>query len=298
MTAALVERQTERLVTPAEIELIKTTVAVGATDAELKLFLFDCARQGVHPLDRLLHFTKRGGKYTPITSIDFMRTRAADTGELAGSDDARFESGTPGQPPLWATVKVYRLVQGQKCSFEATARWSEYVPPTGQDHMWRKMPHTMLAKCAEALALRKGFPRQLAGLYATEEMDQAGLDAPTLPAPTPTPTTPPGVVRSGGATPAAAAGGDLRPSDTAAIYPPGVVLIARVDESKTKNPAVTRYLITTSSGEQLNTIKDQLARDAKVFRDQRVPVIPTAKATKWGLELESLARVSDAEAPF
>jgi hypothetical protein len=116
--------------------------------------------------------------------------------------------------------------------------------------------------------------------------------------PTPTPTTPPGVVRSGGATPAAAAGGDLRPSDTAAIYPPGVVLIARVDESKTKNPAVTRYLITTSSGEQLNTIKDQLARDAKVFRDQRVPVIPTAKATKWGLELESLARVSDAEAPF
>jgi hypothetical protein len=72
-----------------------------------------------------------------------------------------------------ATVTVWRLVQGTRCSFTATARWSEYFPGDQGGHMWRKMPHTMLAKCAEALALRKGFPRQLAGLYAKEEMDQA-----------------------------------------------------------------------------------------------------------------------------
>lgn len=159
-------------ITADQMALITKTVAKDATPDELKLYLYDCARQGVHPLDKLVHFTKRGGKYTPVTSIDFMRIQAAATGEYAGNDDALFD-GSPKEPERFAaTVTVYRLVQGQKCPFTATARWSEYKPD--QAFMWTKMPHTMLGKCAEALALRKGFPKQLAGLYAREEMDQAG----------------------------------------------------------------------------------------------------------------------------
>lgn len=163
--------QTAIDVTPDQLDLIKRTIAKEATADELRLYLYDCARQGVHPLDKLVFFTKRSGKYTPITSIDFMRIRAADTGDYAGSDDAVF-AGTAQKEDFAATVTVWRLVQGQRVSFTATARWSEYKPEQN-DFMWRKMPHTMLGKCAEALALRKGFPKQLAGLYAKEELDQA-----------------------------------------------------------------------------------------------------------------------------
>jgi phage recombination protein Bet len=172
---AIAKRDDEIVVTNDQLELVRKTVAQGASDAQLKLFLYDCQRRGVHPLDRLLHFTLRGGKYVPIVSIDLMRSRAAETCEYAGNDDAEFE-GIAKTDSFSARVTVYRLVQGQRCAFSATARWSEYCPPSGQDTMWKKMPHTMLAKVAESLALRKGFPQQIGGLYSGEEMAQAGED--------------------------------------------------------------------------------------------------------------------------
>jgi phage recombination protein Bet len=166
-------------VTPEQVDLIKRTVAKGATNDELNLYLFDCKRRGVHPLDKLIIFTKRKNDrtgeytYTPVTTVDFMRSRAADTGEHAGTDDAEYiETNTY---PAKATVRVYRFVNGERCGFQASARWKEYYPGDGAPgFMWRRMPYLMLGKCAEALALRRAFPQELGGLYVSEEMDQAG----------------------------------------------------------------------------------------------------------------------------
>ncbi len=162
----------ELTITNEQHALVRDTIAKDASPAELKLFLYDCQRQGVHPLDRLIHFTKRGGRYVPITSIDFLRRQAGSTGAYAGADDGEF-AGEPGKPGCSCKVTVYRLVQGVRCAWSATARWEEYYPGEAQGQMWRKMPHVMLAKVAEALALRKAFADVLHGLYTREEMDQA-----------------------------------------------------------------------------------------------------------------------------
>jgi phage recombination protein Bet len=173
-------QQLSVVITESQVDLIRRTIAKDASPEELQSFFYDCKRRGVHPLDKLVHFTKRSGKYVPITSIDFMRARAAETGDYAGNDDAVFVD-TPKKPNFSATVVVWRFVRDNRCPFGATARWAEYCPASGQDHMWQKMPHVMLAKCAEALALRKAFPQQLSGLYTAEEMDQASGVATTQP---------------------------------------------------------------------------------------------------------------------
>jgi hypothetical protein len=173
------------VITEEQTDLIKKTLAAEATDAELALFFYDCRRRGVHPLDKLIHFTKRQGKYTPVTSIDFFRSRAAATGAHMGTTDPEY-TGTPDDPHFAATITVFRLVQGQTCAFTATARFVEYVPPAPNDFMFRRMPHNQIGKCAEALALRKAFPQELDGLHTVDELARDGGDA--APAPTPAKT--------------------------------------------------------------------------------------------------------------
>lgn len=308
MTTALAERPTEStaLVTVEQLDLIKRTIAKDATPDELKLYLYDCARQGVHPLDKLIHFTKRSGKYTPVTSIDFMRTRAADTGEYAGSDDALFlhDGGDDGKkPPASATVTVWRLVQGQRCQFTATARWSEYKPEQN-DFMWKKMPHTMLGKCAEALALRKGFPRQLAGLYAKEEMDQADKGGGY-------------VVEAPKKVENQLVAGNEHAKDGDPVYAdvevesdrdPGKLYVERFEFHKTKNLNVNKCRIVLSDGREVSTINPRLAALAEQCCQESAAIQVQTKTTKWGDDLIGMERadiqidhgapVLDSEIPF
>ena len=165
-------------VSPEQLDLIKKTVAVGATDDELKLFCYECQRRGVHPLDRKIFFVKRKDgdagdkKATFQCSIDYFRSLAESEGEYDGQDDAEFGPETSQGYPEWARVNVYK--RGVLRPIPGTARWKEYYPGEKQGFMWRKMPYHMLAKCAEVLALRKAFPQKLGGLYTDDEMAQAG----------------------------------------------------------------------------------------------------------------------------
>lgn len=158
----------------SKLDLIKRTVAVGATADELAMFFHQAKKTGLDPLARQIYFVKRDGKGTIQTGIDGYRLVADRTGKYAGNEDPVFEEPQGALNPSKATVTVWKIVEGVRCPFTASARWSQYYPGEKQGWAWRKMPHLMLGKCAEALALRKAFPAELSGVYTHEEMEQSG----------------------------------------------------------------------------------------------------------------------------
>lgn len=158
--------------TQEQITLIQNTVAKGASADEFKLFMVIAKRAGLDPFTKQIHFVKRGGAGTIQTGIDGYRAIAERSGQLAGIDDAIYDDETNVHPTK-ASVTVHKIVAGIKVNFTASARWEEYCPKPPNDFMWKKMPYLMLAKCAEALALRKAFPNDLSGIYTNEEMEQA-----------------------------------------------------------------------------------------------------------------------------
>src|SRR6266705_1858982 len=124
-----------------KIELIKRTIAVGATDDELQLFLYTCKKTGLDPLARQIYAIKRWNKaagrdvMTIQTAIDGYRVIADRTGKLAGISDYTFDSED--KPfPAKASVTVLKRVDGFNAEFTATARWGEY---NAGGPMWAKM---------------------------------------------------------------------------------------------------------------------------------------------------------------
>ena len=164
-----------------QIELMKRTVAVGLTDDEFSLFLMQANRLKLDPFNRQIHAVKRWSSkakrevMTIQVGIDGYRSIADRTKEYAPGAKPTFELKEDGAL-LCATACVKKWVRDQWHEVSADAYWSEYVQvdrdgdPTP---FWAKMPHVMLAKVAEALALRKAFPEQLGGTYIPEEMMQA-----------------------------------------------------------------------------------------------------------------------------
>ena len=165
--------------TDQQLDLIKRKIAVGATNDELALFINQAKRTGLDPMSRQIYFIKRGDRPVIQVSIDGLRIVAERSGDYAGQDEPEFVYEGTSKTPLCAKVKVYKW-HGSERYLAATgvAFMSEYKPVAGADSMWVKMPHTMLSKVAEALALRKSFPQDLSGLYTGDEMAQAENPAP------------------------------------------------------------------------------------------------------------------------
>jgi phage recombination protein Bet len=195
---ALAVRPDQTEWTPAQGAVLRQSgIDNEVTTEELSAFLHLCQRTGLDPFSRQIYligrYDRRAGRkvYTPQTSIDGYRVTAhraaADAGHPLGYEDTLWCDESGRWRDVWlsdkapAAAKVAVIRNGQR--FSAVARYSEYVQTNrdgGPSGLWAKMPATMTAKCAEALALRKAFPHDLAGVYTAEEMAQADSPAPQL----------------------------------------------------------------------------------------------------------------------
>lgn len=163
-------RDGQIIFTQKHLDLIKSQIAPNATRDEFETFLMMAKRMRLDPLLKQLYFIKYDGKSVSyVTSIDSYRLIAHRTGEFAGVDLPTYEYNPQGMV-THASITVYKLIQGQRYGFSAKVKFSEYT--TGKNQ-WASKPETMIAKVAEAHALRKAFPNDLAGVYTTDEMEQA-----------------------------------------------------------------------------------------------------------------------------
>lgn len=175
------------------LDLIQNQNKLSADD--LRNFAIQCKRTGLDPITRQIYAIPNNGKLTIMASIDGLRLIAERSGayegqtrpEWCGEDGKWTDIWLSKEPPKAARIGVYKTKFRE--ALYGVALFDEYAGRHAYDDskygkfkkgdltfMWAKMPALMIAKVAEALALRKAFPNEMSGIYSDEEMQQANIE--------------------------------------------------------------------------------------------------------------------------
>ncbi len=173
-----------------QLDILKNSICKGVSNEEFEVFLMACVKTQLDPFMRQIYAVKRKAKKPDGSWGETMTIQTGIDGYRLIAE--RTERYAPGPEPIYAydnngglmaaTAFIKKQTRdGTWHTVSASAYIDEYCQTftdrsTGEKKatgMWGNMPRTMLAKCAEAQALRKAFPAEMSGVYTKEEMQQA-----------------------------------------------------------------------------------------------------------------------------
>ncbi len=184
------------------IEVLGNSLYVGAKPESIGMVLDYCASMNLDPMKKPVHIVpmsvknpQTGGyefRDTVMPGIGFYRIQADRSGNMAGISEPEFgperteklndKNGKPVEVtfPEWCRVTARKIVGEHIVEFVAKEYWLEnYATDSGKSDapnaMWRKRPRGQIAKCAEAQALRKGWP-EIGAAPTAEEMEGKHLE--------------------------------------------------------------------------------------------------------------------------
>lgn len=172
---------------PRFLNILSDMYFRGCDEVEIEICLETCRHLGLDPIAKQIWFIKiwdsdlRREVLTPIVGIAGLRAAAHRTGEYGGPRDPQW-CGPDGVwrdvwledgPPAAAKVSVWRKGFEEPAGGIVTYRSAVQTKKSGEPRAkWRTAPAEMLAKCAEALAIRRAFSLEVAGNYKVDEVDQ------------------------------------------------------------------------------------------------------------------------------
>lgn len=192
---------------PAELQVIRRSVAPDTNDTEFDLFIAACGMYGLNPIRREIFaavYDKDNAQKRQmaiIVEIAGRRVLAARCGNYRpASEPTRYiyrQELKSDFNPLGIEVAIVKLWtqdnDGRWHEVVGEAYWDEHAKgkeewaydesvgkrrPTGRKELnktWREMPRLMIGKVAEAQALRKGWPEVFGGIYSDAEAPQGAV---------------------------------------------------------------------------------------------------------------------------
>lgn len=181
-----------------DIALIRKTVARDCNPAELDWFISICRSLRLDPLRRQIYAfvfhadNAKKRQMIPVIAIGGYRAIAERTGSYRPGrchvtiDPDLVDPATNPRGISHADASVWKYTHGDWHEIVETAYWEEFAPikerwdngqPTGIKQLdpkkegWTRMPRVMIEKCAEAKALRRGWPDDFSGTYVEGELD-------------------------------------------------------------------------------------------------------------------------------